>query len=178
MEKHLILSIICDDQPGVVKKISNVICDNGGNWLESSLNHFAGKFAGVIRLSVPEAQREALSSALKGLNQQRITIHLEDSTISSNAQQSVLACFSAVGPDRPGIVREVSQAFSAYKINLENLNTRCTSAPYSGDPIFEMEGELRIPEGTPMDDVYDQLSQVADELAIDFHIEEINETTE
>lgn len=172
MEKHLILSIITNDKPGVVKTLARTIKSAGGNWLESQLSQLAGKFAGVIRVRVDEASAETLIAALTQLDAEGIFIRHEWVENSKVQEQARTALFTAVGPDRPGIVLEIAEALAQFNINVENLNTHCTSMPYSGDPLFEAEGELRIPMETPLDDVIEQLSIVADHLAMDIQLEE------
>lgn len=174
MEKHLILSVISKDHPGIVKEIAGTVKDHGGNWLESSLNRLAGKFAGVIRISVPEQNLGELKQALSLLSKQAITVYVEELLKEEPRSNGLQACFSAIGPDRSGIVKEISLAFAQHQINLESLSTNRSSAPHTGDPIFEAEGELTIPTETQLDDLYEQLEKIADQLAIDIHLEDID----
>lgn len=172
MDKHLILSVISDDKPGIVKELAQVIRDNDGNWLESQLSQLAGKFAGVIHICINEAHTQSLAAALDALRQHGIKVASEELNPKDAPDDLRTANFSLVGPDRAGIVMEIAQAFSAHSINVENLCTECTSTPYSGEPLFEAEGELRIPADTSMDDVYDQLCEIADSLGMDISLEE------
>lgn len=59
-----VLTLIGPDRPGIVDSVSEVVVANGGNWLESRMAHLAGKFAGVLRVEVPEEQAAALEVAL------------------------------------------------------------------------------------------------------------------
>lgn len=172
MDKHIILSVISDDKPGVVKCIAKIVKENNGNWLESQLSQLAGKFAGVVRVCVNQEHLGHLRAALAGLSDQGIKVYFEELDNIAPQVESRMASFTAIGPDRPGIVMEISQALSQYGINMVNLCTQCSSMPYSGDPLFEAEGELSIPADTQMDALYDQLCNIADQLAIDIHLEE------
>ena len=60
---HLVLTIIAADKPGVVERIAQNIAAHGGNWLESRMAHMAGQFAGILRVSVPAENRQALVGA-------------------------------------------------------------------------------------------------------------------
>ncbi len=171
MTEHLIISVISDDKPGVVKALANAISANGGNWLESRLAQLAGKFAGVIRVAVSTQERESLCKALAALSAQGIKAVVDNADEKALDPTAKTAAFTAVGPDKAGIVYEISQAFAHYHINVEELNTHYSSVPHSGEPMFEAEGTLSVPEGTDWDKLLDQLDEIADSLAIDVKIE-------
>ncbi len=52
MTTYLVLTVIGKDKPGLVESLSQVIVENSGNWLESSMCQLAGKFGGILRVSV------------------------------------------------------------------------------------------------------------------------------
>ena len=52
MTTYLVLTIIGEDRPGIVESLAEIISDYSGNWLESSMSQLAGKFAGILRVSV------------------------------------------------------------------------------------------------------------------------------
>lgn len=172
MPAHFIVSVLCDDRPGIVKTIAEVVGQHDGNWLASRLAQLDGKFAGVIRVSVPGDHEQSLCEALAALAGQGIMVRAQALAAGAQATSKRLASFSLSGPDRAGIVRELSRAFAQYNINVEELETRCSSMPYSGDPLFEAEGLVRIPEGDGLDPLLAQLNAIADELALDIRLEE------
>lgn len=171
MPKHLIITIISDDKPGIVKTLADTVARFQGNWLESRLAHLAGKFAGVIRIAVEEAEMSRLKQALEQLREVGMQLQIEASEERQPTSTNNSASFSALGPDRPGIVKEISQAFAEYQINVEELNTHCSSMPYSGEPLFEAEGRILAPPGTDLDKLHAQLDAIADALAIDIRLQ-------
>ena len=54
MSQILVLSFIADDREGLVERISEVVTEAGGNWLESRMAHLAEKFAGIARVDAPD----------------------------------------------------------------------------------------------------------------------------
>lgn len=172
MDKHLILSVLSDDRPGVTKRIAELVAKQQGNWLESRLTQLAGKFAGVIRIRVAEERVDDLRNATNALAEQGIRVLVEELQTMTQLDQGRTATFSAVGPDRPGIVLEITQALTQYNINIADLNTNCSSMPYSGEPLFEAEGLLHVPTGTDLDQLAGQLDAIADALGIDIILEE------
>lgn len=172
MDKHLILTVSSDDKPGVIKQIAQIVSDHNGNWLESKLTQLAGRFAGIIRITVKADAVPDLEKALRKLTHGNIHVQLKELTTSNNKESTRHAQFIAIGPDRQGIVLEITQALTKYGINVKELNTHCSSMPYSGDPLFEAEGTLSLPTETEWDQLIDQLDVIADILGIDLKIEE------
>ncbi len=170
MNSYLVLSVISDDKPGVVDLLARTIRDQGGNWLESRLSRLAGKFAGIVQVAVAEEHRQALQDALLALSAQGLKILVETASDSEDSTSRTFE-FSVVGNDRPGIVREIAQAFASRQINMAELETACSSMPWSGEPLFEATGIIQVPETVDMDELHDQLDAIADQLAVDIRIE-------
>ena len=61
---RLVLTVIGDDRSGLVRALADVVTEHGGNWEESQLAELAGKFAGIVVVSVPEARAEEFATAL------------------------------------------------------------------------------------------------------------------
>jgi glycine cleavage system regulatory protein len=172
MDKHFILSVLSDDRPGVTRQIAELVAQHQGNWLESRLTQLAGKFAGVIRISLTEEKFGDLQSALQGLADRGIRVVAEELQTVAQKERGRTATFGAAGPDRPGIVLEITQALTQYNINIAELNTNCSSIPYSGEPLFEAEGVLHVPVSTDLEQLAGQLDAIADALGIDISLEE------
>ncbi|MEH6625155.1 MAG: ACT domain-containing protein [Motiliproteus sp.] len=60
MKTTLILTLIGDDRSGLVELVSQLIADHQGQWLESQFSRLEGKFAGVLQISLPTVQSDAL----------------------------------------------------------------------------------------------------------------------
>ncbi len=73
---HLILTVIAQDQPGLVERVAQCVARHGGNWLESRMSRMAGQFAGILRVDVPAASHGALMEALNELGAQGIRVQL------------------------------------------------------------------------------------------------------
>lgn len=172
MQKHYTLSVTSNDKPGVVEHISKTIESCEGSWLESRLAHLAGKFVGVVRVRVASAKADELNQNLKRLALEGINIHVEALPLPEADNTNVVnATFSAVGPDRIGIVKEIAAAFRHQGINVEELDTKLSSMPYSGDPIFEAHGLLSIPSHIDFKEFYDKMDTIANDLGLDLDVD-------
>ena len=49
MDKNLVLTFIATDKPGLVQRLSELVTQEDGDWLESRMAHLAEKFAGIAR---------------------------------------------------------------------------------------------------------------------------------
>ena len=170
MQTQLVLTIISDDKPGVVEVLAQTIAQHQGNWLESRMAQLAGKFAGILQIAVDTEYEAALREALANLAHQGLKIVTESATDAIKPSGKEFQ-FSVVGNDRPGIVFEIAQAFASRHINMSELETACSSMPWSGEPMFEATGLIQVPKTVDMDELYDQLDTIADELAIDVRLE-------
>lgn len=171
METCLVLTIISDDRPGVVESLATVIESHGGSWQESRMAHLDGKFAGILRVTVSNASKEAMSSDLMALASQGIQVLLSEGKTNDNGSLKQVN-ISAIGPDRSGIVLELSRAFSQRQLNVSQLDTDCTSMPWSGDPQFEAHYQLQVAAQTDLDELQESLDTIADDLALDIKIDE------
>lgn len=170
MQQHLVISLISDDKPGVVERLSAVVAENGGNWEDSRMAHFAGKFAGILRISVPGDAGQALRKALTALADEGYKLQIEEArTVAAGPQQTIL--LKLVGNDRPGIVRELSRALAARGLNMEQLETGYDSIPGSGEPLFTAQCTISVAEDMDLDGLRDELDEIADELGVEIDCE-------
>lgn len=73
---HLVLTVIAQDQPGLVERVAQCISAHGGNWLESRMSRMAGQFAGILRVDVPLSAHAGLLVALDALQDQGIRVQV------------------------------------------------------------------------------------------------------
>lgn len=174
MNTQLVLTVICDDRPGVVEQLAQTISKHNGNWLESRMAQLAGKFAGILHITVTDAHEAQLREALTSLDAKGFKIVIENATARVKPECREFS-FSVIGNDRPGIVHEIAQAFAERNINMGELETACSSMPWSGEPLFEATGIIEVPKTVDMNELYDQLDVIADELAVDIRLESSTE---
>ena len=172
MQTHLLLSVSSQDKPGVIESISSCIQSCNASWLESRLAHLSGKFVGVIRIRLDESKSSNLKLSLQKLEEQGIYVSVEKPKDNNTATETVkTAKFSAIGPDRTGIVKEIASAFARKGINIEELETNLSSMPYSGEPIFEAIGLLSLPADINIKQLMDKMDAIANDLGINLDLD-------
>ena len=78
-----------------------------------------------------------------------------------------------MGHDRPGIVRQISQALAAYGVNVEELNTECASAAMSGETLFTARARLSLPETCNISELRQMLEKIAADLIVDVKLKPV-----
>jgi glycine cleavage system regulatory protein len=173
MSTSLVLTVIADDRPGIVETLASAILAAGANWEESRMARLSGKFAGLLRVSVEEAEADALARRLAALSGPEMTIVVgRTSTTAPQTFQSLH--LELVGNDRPGIVRDVAQVLAAQHVNIEDLETDVVSAPMSGEMLFRAKADLRVPSTLTVDALRRQLESLAGELMVDVDLMEVD----
>ncbi|WP_089719582.1 glycine cleavage system protein R [Candidatus Entotheonella palauensis] len=171
MAAYLVLTVLGEDRPGLVEAVSQAIAAHGGNWLESRMSRLAGKFAGILRASVPDTQIEALTAALSDLEPQGLRMLIEWSDSDEPAQAYQVFRLNLMGNDRVGIIRDISQALAAFSVNIDELNTDYVSAPMSGESLFKATALIRVPHDVAFVDLQANLDHLAHELMVEIDLE-------
>lgn len=170
----MVISIIARDRPGLVELLASLVGQQGGNWLESRMSRLGGQFAGILRVSVPEGRREQFISSLQALNTAGIRAQIQNDEPAALTESAKLAEFKLVGQDRPGIVRQISEVFARYGVNVEELTTEIGSAPMSGENLFQAEALVRIPASCPLPEMKAALEKIASDLMVDASLREVS----
>ncbi len=169
MSTYLVLTIIGDDKPGLVELLSETIARHSGNWLESNMAHLAGKFAGILRVSVDDQHADALVQDLQKLSSVLRLMVEKVRMMEPVARQRALR-LTLVGNDRPGIIKEISRALASQHVNVEELSTQCSSAPMSGEPLFNAQALLKAPADLDLQLLQRQLERLADDLIVEINL--------
>jgi len=166
MRSSLVLTVIGADRPGLVELLAATVAAHGGNWEQSRMAHLAGKFAGILIISLPEARLAELHGALERLSGSGLRVVSEVATPNVRPKSRGLQ-LEITGTDREGIVREISRALAARGVNVEELDTSCESAPMAGNALFHARAVLRVPLELDIAELQRTLESIADDLMVD-----------
>ncbi len=168
---RMVLTLIGDDRAGLVDALSGVIAEHGGNWEQSHLTELAGKFAGIVLVTVPDAKAAALVEDLEPLRRQGLLdVTAERASADEPHGEPTRLALHLVGVDQPGIVHDVSHALATLDVSIETLETATSSAPMSGETLFTADAVLALPPSTTADTVAEVLEQLAHQLMVDIDV--------
>jgi glycine cleavage system regulatory protein len=171
MTARVLISFFAADRPGVVEALSAAIEASQGNWLDARLSRLGGRFAGVVLAQLAADRVQELSTALAGLEATGIVAHLTDAA-TADAPALPQRRIGVLGPDRPGIVHELTRALHSSGFNVLQLETSVETAPMSGEPMFRAEAVVELLEGCRLDELEWQLDAMAERMTLDIDIED------
>lgn len=161
------LTIIGLDRPGLVELLSTTVAGHEGNWEASRMARMAGRFAGILRVSVEAARVEELSRALGALEGKGLRVVVERSAKAELPDKHRPLRLELVGNDRAGVVRDVSAVLVAHGINVEELATDTGSAPMAGGMILKVVAHLRGPAGVDLAAIRKEIESKAPDFMVD-----------
>lgn len=167
MQISFVLTVLSDDQPGLVKTLSDVINEYAGSWTDSRMIHLAGKFAGLLKVSVAEEQADELIATLTGLQDEGIEIAIETVEESEISIAGETLELEVTGQDAPGIINAITNQLAGLSVNIEELYSEQRPAPMSAETLFYAKLNLSIPDGVSTHDIQEALEELPDQLMVD-----------
>jgi glycine cleavage system regulatory protein len=170
MRKSLVLTVIADDRPRIVESLAEQVLAAGANWEESRMARLAGKFAGLLRVSVDADRAADLAAKLTAI--EGLTVVVE-ATAEPQVEPGRGLYIELIGNDHPGIIRDISRALAAQHVNIEDLETDVLSAPMSGELLFRARAHVHVPLVVTLESLRTQLEALAGELMVDLDVEPV-----
>jgi len=166
MKTSIVLTIIADDQPGIIQTVSTVLTNHGGNWTQSSMSTLAGQFAGILLVSVPQENTEACIVELDGLESSGLRVISHVSGETTGVEKTSNYVLDLVGNDRPGIVHEITSLLAKHKISVHEFESTVEGASMGGGELFKATARLVISEITDIDLLESELEDLANDLMV------------
>ncbi len=171
MKTSIILTIIADDQSGIIETVSNALQKYDGNWTHSSMSSLAGQFAGILLASVPEDKTEACLAELKALESEGLRIIVRTSSGEPTAENVEEFSMQLVGNDRPGIIHDITRVLAAHKVSVIDLETSVEAASMGGGELFKARASLLVPASSDVFAIESELEDIANDLMVDISFE-------
>jgi glycine cleavage system regulatory protein len=163
----LILTLVGPDRPGLVRILAEEVAARDGSWLESRMARLAGQFAGIVLVNLPETEIGALTAILHDLEDEGLRVVVQQGVPDRAPALDRIFHVEVVGQDRPGIIRDITQALWDRGVNIEELTTNVLSGSFSGEMMFRIDARLRVPATTSVDDIRDDLEDLGNDLMVD-----------
>ncbi len=166
---QVVLTVLGRDRPGLTRALADMVLEVDGNWLEGRLARLGGRFVGAVLVEVADERRAALEMSLSRLASDELEVRCAPAGADDHPPGEEMT-FTIVGQDRPGIVRQVTQALSALRVNIEELTTGFQIGPHSGERLFTTEARLRLPPGVNQTQVEAALEDISSEIMVDLKL--------
>ena len=177
MESYAIITAYGTDRVGLADDVSMKILTYDCNIEESKMAVLGGAFAVVILISGPEKQVDWLVTDAPSFGEdlgmtvaaQRTVGHREDATGRPYLIESTSL-------DTPGIVHAITSLLRENNINVEDLETETSRAPFTGAPMFHMRIRAVVPQTVRVQQVKERLEDIALERDLDVSMSPIRPT--
>lgn len=163
--RHVVISFLGNDRPGIVENLAGIIKHHKGNWQTSSMRHLSGFFAGILEVLISEENAEALVADLQNIKGLNVSIEVTHPTQYDDKTVSL----ELTANDRQGIVGEISAVVHKQNGNLVKLVSSQGSAPHFGQPIFKASAIIAI-NNEHVDELVSALEDIADDLIVDINL--------
>ncbi len=171
---QLVLSIITQDRPGVVKEISEIVAQSGCNIEDSRMMVLGGSFAILMMVGGSDVQISELESReLELTDKLSSLVQMHKTENRDQADTGIPYVIEVVALDHQGIVRELSDFVAARNINIEALNTETYAAPHTGSTMFRLEMSVNVPVEVRLSHFKEALVEHCDQKNLDVTIEPI-----
>jgi len=167
VQKALAVTLIGPDRTGIVREVAELVAHHEADWLESHLANIAGQFAGIVHIAVTDTQSDALETALQGLSQKGLQVHIAHGKAELSDTESVLLNLELTGLDQPGIVRDISTALENTGVSVQEFESSRFDGSMSGELMFAARARLRVPKGISVDDLDAAMQGVSSSLMVD-----------
>ena len=143
MQQLYVITFAGADRTGLVEALADMVTAHGGDWQQSELTRLGGAFAGAILVTVSAQGVADLNRAIESEQANDLVVSLTPVEAAPMLEPNLY--LTLTGPNRPGIVYEVTHELSDSDINIlhfsssvENIAKRSGFAPKR--PVFEIHG--------------------------------------
>jgi glycine cleavage system transcriptional repressor len=159
---ELAITVVGRDRPGIIAEVSGILAGLGLNLTDSTMTLLRGHFAMTL-VCAGRAETAEVETALTALSDDGglLVMVREVPPDPGNAADGIPYTLTVHGADRLGIVAAVTGAVAEAGGNVTDLTTRLTGA------LYLLSAEVDLPSTVDIDDVVDQLDDVAARLRVD-----------
>jgi len=172
MKKHLVISAIGKDRPGIVNQLSKAILDNNCNIEDSRMTVLGGEFALMLLISGTWNAIGKLEAMVSSLEKKLDLVIVAKPTGARTAKDNAMPYLvDVVAMDHPGIVHDVAEFFSGRHINIEDLNSWTYAAAHTGSPMFSLSMTISVPAELNIGKLRNEFTEFCDSRNLDATLE-------
>ena len=178
----IIITAVGKDRPGMAHALATQLAQSGCNIEDTTMTRLSGEFAMILIVSPPpNLGVEALSQQLKPLEASHgLFINVRDIDEENESDESEIPRYllSVYGPERSGLVAQITGVLAAHNVNITDVQTRVASA----GAVYVMLFEIEIPTESHVDtsstqSLQDALEKAAQEIGAQVSLRQIESET-
>src|SRR3989339_1087893 len=145
--KHIAISVLGKDRPGIVSEISRVLFEFGCNIEDSSMTQLRNEFAMILLVAMPAKSPLAelgvkLKAAAKPLGLSVLLRPITEKEDLQHKPSKKQFAISVYGADKPGIVYKITRILSDNKVNITDVQTNIAGRGAGKTYIMLLEASL------------------------------------
>jgi glycine cleavage system transcriptional repressor len=171
--RHLAVSAIGRDRPGIVAAVTEVLLEHDGNIEDSQMTILRGHFTIMLIVSTPDAVdverlRGDLEQAGERLELEAVSLN-EVTELEPEVEPLPSHIVTVYGVDHPGIVHAVTSALAELGINITDLETRVVTEE-DEQPLYLMMMEVALPRAASLEEVEESLRAAGEREGVELTI--------
>lgn len=168
----VVVTAIGADRPGIVSQLAERAREFSANWAGSRMANLAGQFAGIVQFEVAAENAEALVTALRGLEFSGLRVAATKCEAKPAPPGARMVKLELAGPDRPGIVSDLSRNLAARGVSIEDLHTEIVGNGQASGHVFKVRALLAVPDAISSAALQHDLEALAAEMVVDIALGE------
>ena len=181
MRRHLALSAIGRDRPGIVAAVSRALLEHEANIEDSQMTILRGHFTMMLVVSLPDgADADAVRADLDAV---RDELGLEALLLSQVEELDPAAepvpthIVTLYGADHPGIVHAATAALAERGVDITDLTTKLAGEGGDAPPIYALMMEIAPPPDLGQEEIAAALRAVGEAQGVEVAVRPLDTET-
>lgn len=172
MKEFVVISAMGPDRVGIVDDITDAFVKQRCNVEESRMAMLGGEFAMILLVSGEPEDIVLLKERIDTTGAELSLAVTAKPTSSPHVQEgSRPYLIESVSLDTPGIVHAITSILRGYGINIEDLETDTTCAPWTGAPMFVLKARISVPVAVSAGKLREEIEALAEERDLDITVQ-------
>jgi glycine cleavage system transcriptional repressor len=169
--RHLALTAIGRDRPGIVAAVSRVLLAHRANVEDSQMTILRGHFTMMLVVALPDDANDAtvrddLDDVRAELGLEAILLSpIEELDPADEPQPTHIV--TLYGADHPGIVHAATSVLAEHEVDITDLTTKLAGEGGAQPPLYALMMEIAPPAGVAERDLEEALRRVGEDQGVE-----------
>jgi len=174
--EYAILTALGSDRIGIVDDVTTFVDELQCNIEESRMAVLGGDFAVIMLISGSNEALNALEAGQSGLGEKlNLTLQMKRTASPRALSGGRPYLIESVSLDARGIVRAVAAILKSFGVQIEDVETETTQAPWTGSPMFTLRSRVIIPRDASITSIRAALTELADKRDLDITMKPVGQ---
>jgi len=152
------VGLIFKNQTGIVSSITRSVYNASGNILNSKMVKIGNHFAFDLTANFPDGDINTSTLFTSSYN----NVGMVEPKLENEAEDNYYAKANLSCSDNPGIIHTTAEALEQMGVDITELRSNVTNAPFSSTPLFNMEVEFAVDRKVSKETIKNKLEEIQD----------------